>query len=74
MKPTLFGAQMRAFDDPAGIQIEVPDDRTGYRMQKLRAWYVCLHAGFPAAAKVLPFMESTSAHYPHRGIYWNRTH
>eukprot|EP00965_Chrysotila_dentata_P099303 3283148-Pleurochrysis_carterae.AAC.1 len=48
MPPTSFGAQIRAFDLPAGVEIEVPDDRTGSSAQQFRVWCVRLHADFPA--------------------------
>eukprot|EP00965_Chrysotila_dentata_P087554 2889697-Pleurochrysis_carterae.AAC.1 len=72
MKPTSFGGQMRAFNAPSGINIEVPNKTYGYQNRSFRAWCISLHADFPTAAKLLPFMESTSAHFPHRGSNWDR--
>ena len=41
--------------------MEIPAPEGGTRKIRLQAWVIGLSANFPAAAALLPFMESTSA-------------
>ena len=66
MSPSSFGAQMRQFNQPEGICIQVPDRKTGLREQRFRAWCIQLLADYPAAAKLLPTMGGATALLPDR--------
>ena len=66
MPKSSFGAQMRQFNEPEGISMQVPDKTTGLRVQAFRAWCIQLLADYPAAAKLLPVMEGATALCPDR--------
>eukprot|EP00965_Chrysotila_dentata_P135905 4492900-Pleurochrysis_carterae.AAC.1 len=53
--------------------MSVPDTRLGYVKKRVHAWCIRLHANFPAAAKLLPYMDSVSALLPSRGSNWSST-
>eukprot|EP00965_Chrysotila_dentata_P223488 6193605-Pleurochrysis_carterae.AAC.1 len=55
MAPTAFGAQMRAFDAPGGVAMQVPDKVKDSRNQSFRAWCISLHADLPGSSKSSPF-------------------
>eukprot|EP00965_Chrysotila_dentata_P233560 6199663-Pleurochrysis_carterae.AAC.1 len=72
MPTTSFEAQMRQFNHP-GYDMSVPDKRLGYIKSRVHAWCIRLHADFPAAAKLLSYMDSVSALLPSRGSNWSST-
>ena len=67
-----FASDMRDLDK--GVWITVPDDEHGgFREVRLRSWVLVNSADYPAAASMLPFMESVSAHVFCRGCNFNST-
>ena len=69
------GAELRAFNEPDGILMEVPikgeNGITTYQQRPFGMWCISLHADFPAAGKLTPCAESTSARYPSRASNWD---
>ena len=71
------GAELRSFACSEGVTLQVPitgaDGITSLQGRQFGLWCISLHADFPAAGKLTPCPESTSALLPSRQSNWEST-
>jgi len=68
--PYSLGGQMRQLDRGVEFSVRAADAFGGYEKRNGHGWMVLFCADFPAAGKLLPTSQSTSATMPCRGCDW----